>query len=113
MGGGLPDPGLLGALVCGLPGGTGFRSSTVIKIVLCGFKKVGIVGAGSGSRTGSTTPSSTSPSASSSLWVPLIGLVLPVSLLSPELHGDDRQAPVEVVLLVFSMLFTAVLLLCL
>ena len=62
---------------------------------------------------GSTIPSSTSPSASSSLGEPLIGLVLPVGMLPPELHGDGRRAPVEVVLLVFSWLFTAVLLLCL
>ena len=121
MGGGLPDPELLGALLCGLPGGTGFRSSRFIKVVLGRFKKVETIGAGSGtnwttwlgpaqgSRMGSTIPSSTSPSTSPSLWPPL-GLVLSVGVLPPELHGDGCRAPVEGVLLVFSWLFTTVFL---
>ena len=120
MGGGLPDPGLLGALLCGLPGRTGFSASWFI-IVLGMVKKLSKKGIGSGtswttwlgpaqgSRMGSTIPSSTSPSTSFSLWPPL-GLVLSVGVLPPELHGDGCRAPMEGVLLVFSWLFTTVFL---
>ena len=87
MGRELPDPGLLGALKCGLPGGTGFKLPKNI-----GLKKVGVLGAGAG--TWSAIPASSSPSAS--LWIPLVGLVVPsVGLLPAGLHSDDGGHPVE------------------
>ena len=85
MGGELPDPGLLGALKCGLPGGTGFKLPKNI-----GFKKVGVLGAGAG--TWSAIPASSSPS----LWIPLVGLVVPsVGLLPAGFHSDDGRHPAE------------------
>ena len=103
MGGGLPDPGLLGALLCGLPGGTGFSSSRFIK-VLGMVKKLAKISIGSGtswttwlgpaqgSRTGLSGPSSTSPSSATpwERWSPL-SLVLVVGVLPPELHGAPSR----------------------
>ena len=88
----LPDPGLLGALKCGLPGGAGFKLPNKI-----GFIKFGVLGSGSGAWSASSpTPTSAPPAPSASLWIPVVGLVVPsVGLLPAGFHCHDGGHPGE------------------